>query len=179
LKNLKVFSSLCGTDAAKRVALVTTMWNQVPASAQAQMATREKELEGEFWSHLVAAGVLIRRFDGTTANAWKIVSSVIKKHTPAEAVKLQRELVDLRHRLSETEAAKVLYSSLMQGMASHKELLARLEKHARNNKDSQEEARIKIQIEEVNKQIDNSFNALKDLKIPIGRRIALFFSRGV
>jgi hypothetical protein len=178
MKSLNVFSGLCGTYSAKRVALVTTMWDQVPPSAEAQMELREDELRVGFWSTLIQAGVGVYKFDTRTPNqSWKIVASVLEKNFPPQAVLLQEELVDLRHRLSETAAAKVLYNSLMQSMATHKDLLLRLEKHAHANQDSKEAARLKNLIEDVNTQIDKSFKGLQELTIPLARRIALWFSR--
>jgi hypothetical protein len=162
----------------KRVALVTTMWDQVPSSVKAQMEAREEELRNEYWTHFVKAGVQIHRFDTRIPNRpWEIVTSILEKNHPAEAILLQKELVDLRHDLSETEAAKLLYSNLMQGMAAHKDMLIRLERNAHASRDSKEEARLKSEIEEVNRQIDKSFEALKRLKVPLGRRIALWFRR--
>jgi hypothetical protein len=155
------------------------MWDEVANTAQAQMLmeTREKELVDKHWSNLVGAGARVLRFTGNALSAWSIVATVIENHDSSEAIQLQQELVDLRRRLSETEAAKALYSSLMRGMEEHKRLLVRLEKYAHSKKDAKEEARLRSQIEEVNKQIDHSFKALDELKIPLGRRIALWFRR--
>lgn len=155
------------------------MWDKVPPNKLADMGNRENELKSEYWSKLIDAGASINRSDKKAPSAWNIVTRTIEQHDNAEAVQLQRELVDLRYRLSETEAAKALYDSLMKGVDVHKELLVKLEKHARGSNDQQEAARLRDQIEEVNKQMERSFEALKDLKIPFGRRIVLFFTRGI
>ena len=166
LKSLNVFQKICGLEPAKRVAFVTTMWDRVPPNPKVLPEVRENQLKSTFWSSLIEKGASVHRFDKITENAWKIVDDVLKNNSGSStAVQLQKELVDQRLHRFETEAAKVLYDSLTEGMEAHKNLLMRLEEHARTSNDSKEEAQLKAQIEELNKQIKQSYQGLEDLKI--------------
>jgi hypothetical protein len=71
---------ICGTDFAKRVSLVTTMWDQISASAQAEMEIREERLISECWSSLTKNGSQIHRFDASTSRGqpWAIVNRVLE-----------------------------------------------------------------------------------------------------
>ncbi|KAF4588345.1 hypothetical protein EYR38_010313 [Pleurotus pulmonarius] len=74
LKNLKMFAQLCGTIAAERVMLVTTMWDRIK---QAEVGVkREAELKGKFWKDLIDKGAKVERFHGSFESAWAIIGSL-------------------------------------------------------------------------------------------------------
>ena len=70
LKNLQVFSALCGTDAMKKAVVVTTMWDK---TTRERGLRREHELKTVFLPEVMAAGCGVKRFDNTYESAWSII----------------------------------------------------------------------------------------------------------
>ncbi|KAG6814645.1 hypothetical protein H0H87_008295 [Tephrocybe sp. NHM501043] len=60
-KNRTFFERLCGKGAAKKIVLLTTMWDSV---TQGDGIVREEELKHTFWSDMVHAGSAVMRASG-------------------------------------------------------------------------------------------------------------------
>ena len=107
-KNLIMFKQLCGTDALKKVILVTTMWDKV-SSDEAVM--REKELidTPEFWGWMLGKGSSCHRHNNTERSARDIVH-LLANHNAPIATELQRQLVDEKRTLDQTSAGRELQS---------------------------------------------------------------------
>ena len=61
LKNIHTLEAMCGVRAMRNVALVTTMWNEVPMEVAQR---RERYLFEEFWLRMLRDGVEILPFQG-------------------------------------------------------------------------------------------------------------------
>ncbi|KAH7114770.1 hypothetical protein B0J13DRAFT_681560 [Dactylonectria estremocensis] len=109
-KNLIMFKKLCGPDALKRVILVTSMWDKVPAE---EGTRREEELLNteEFWGYMMSKGSTCRRHSNTLASAREIVQC-LTKHSSAITTNIQQELVDEKRTLEDTSAGRELESEL-------------------------------------------------------------------
>ncbi|KAL2867705.1 P-loop containing nucleoside triphosphate hydrolase protein [Aspergillus lucknowensis] len=131
-KNLIMFRQLCGQDALKKVILVTTMWDKVPA---AEGARREKELidTPEFWGWMLGKGSSCHRHNNTEASARSIVAR-LSNHKAPITTDLQRQLVDEHKSLDQTSAGREL-----QG-----ELLKEKEKWARERREIEEQMKAAI-----------------------------------
>src|SRR5882762_770031 len=70
LKNLKLFSRLCGQEAMPNVVIATTMWDVIK---EERGAVREADLRKNFWMDMLAEGCSTARFDNTYETAWNIV----------------------------------------------------------------------------------------------------------
>ncbi|KAI6009961.1 hypothetical protein EDC04DRAFT_837757 [Pisolithus marmoratus] len=95
--SFQIFAKLVGNEAADRVRLVTTMWDEpeVPSRVLA-MEDRENRLTEGQWAPLMRAGAVYARFDNTPESAWGIVRGL---GMGKKALLLQRELVDMRKTL--------------------------------------------------------------------------------
>ncbi|KAI6101775.1 hypothetical protein EDD16DRAFT_1648373 [Pisolithus croceorrhizus] len=79
-QSFQLLYRLCGNEAADRVQLVTTMWDEVDESEAVEV---EETLKGTHWQSFMQAGAQPRRFDNTSESAWNIT------------LLLQKELVDM------------------------------------------------------------------------------------
>jgi hypothetical protein len=76
LKNLHVFSGLCGMEKMPTVVLMTTFWGGVEEDIG---ATREAELKATFWKDMLENGCTTRRFDGGYQAAWDILGHLLSR----------------------------------------------------------------------------------------------------
>ncbi len=72
-KDLKMFSQLCGTAAAERVVLATTMWGSIKQEAGLR---REDELKSKYWKDMIDKKAQIARFEASYDSAWAIIGSL-------------------------------------------------------------------------------------------------------
>ncbi|KAG6330143.1 hypothetical protein ID866_8947 [Astraeus odoratus] len=171
-KNLDLFAKMCGDKAAKRVRMVTTMWDN--AVNQTIAKTREKQLEKDFWRPLLDAGAQHKRFQNTFKDAWDIVDELVGER---EVLLLQEELVDASRHLNETTAGKALYSQFQRLLYEQKETIKQLEREARAQEDPELVQQLHAEYEKVEVQLRKTWDDMEKLKIPLSRRIVLFFSK--
>ncbi|KAF5321122.1 hypothetical protein D9619_000482 [Psilocybe cf. subviscida] len=109
-RNFDVFEKLCGEDACKSIVLGTTKWTRVPANEQEIAGKKEKQLRNRFWIDMISKGSTIMRVDDkdTNASPWNLVEAVLLRKSNSPTLLIQTELVELRKRLPQTEAATVL-----------------------------------------------------------------------
>lgn len=93
MQSFRLITRLCGNEAADRVRLVTTMWDQVEKSMAEEM---QKKLVSGQWRSLIKAGARPERFNNTSEAAWSIVQGLgnTKKTLP-----IQKEPVTICGRL--------------------------------------------------------------------------------
>jgi len=151
-KSLAMFGKLCGNEAVKNVTLATTKWSRVFGD---EGPRRETQLSETYWKRMLNLGSHMARFTDTPESAWDIVELIIEKK-PIDALLIQEELVDLQRNLPETEAGKTLHSTL-------KELAQKLEEDQESD--------------ETMKRLQAVHEQLRELKIPLSRRLVIFFSR--
>jgi len=171
-KNLRMFANLCGDDMLGNVVLVTTMWSNVKPEVGAE---RERQLQQEFWKPMIDQGSVVKRFDCTYKRAWDIVNVLIGR-AQREAVLLQEEIVDLGRKLSETEAGKTLYNALQRLLAEQKETVRMLQEEAKIQDNPKLAKELEKEYDKIQRELDKTFEDMKRLKIPFGRRFALLFS---
>jgi hypothetical protein len=147
-----MFGKLCGNEAAKNVTLATTKWDRV---SRDEGLRREEQLCKTYWKRMLDLGSHMARFTDTPESAWDIVKLIIDKE-PIDSLLIQEELVDLRRNLPETEAGRTLHSTL-------KELAQKLEEDQES--------------EDTMKRLQAVHEQLRELKIPLSRRLVIFFSR--
>ena len=66
LKNLQIFTSLCGQKAMPNVVIATTMWGKVE---KREGEEREEELKSDFWRDMLANGCRTERFENSYESA--------------------------------------------------------------------------------------------------------------
>jgi hypothetical protein len=109
---LSMLEAFCGYEAAKNVVVVTTKWSDAFESLGEK---HEKKLS-EHLSGLFRHGMRKARFwhENGRTSAWDIIDSILKQG-PINSIQIQRDLVDLRRLLKDTEAGISLGSHIKHG----------------------------------------------------------------
>jgi len=157
LKNLKMFEKLCGNEALSRVALITTMWDEVVKSVAEE---RERELVREYWGPMLSSGSHTARFHGSSESVYKIIYPFLFRHDGAldtmhrATLLLQNEIVEQSRVLPETQAGRQLYTELETQVAHQQRILTQMKENmgatklcpaeARQLMDEYEQARLKV-----------------------------------
>ncbi|KAJ2936891.1 hypothetical protein H1R20_g205, partial [Candolleomyces eurysporus] len=130
LKNLDIFTKLCGEKAMNLVRLVTTKWERLDTVRQGE--DRLSELQESFWKPLIEDGALthqVRPENGphfhyppptlsstdsiTFEDPWGIITNILTFTDERDRkIQIQDELVSQRRFLIETEAGQSVGSSL-------------------------------------------------------------------
>ncbi|KAI6006316.1 P-loop containing nucleoside triphosphate hydrolase protein [Pisolithus orientalis] len=192
-KNLDLFGRLCGDNAAQCVRLVTTMWdNQKPGNEEI-VQNRVSQLEGNFWEPLISLGARHEKFLNTQGSAWNIINGLVERRTPlvqgniAAARKLdeastgnvlliQEEMVDAEKKLNETSAGRALYSRFRQLLREQQKILKQLA-DALVEKDPSGAEQLRAEYGEIEAAMLKTEDEMERMKIPLARRIALFFGK--
>ncbi|KAF9489932.1 hypothetical protein BDN71DRAFT_249534 [Pleurotus eryngii] len=77
-KRSKTFAQICGTSAADRLVLVTTMWGCVRSDIGRR---REESLKNGYWKGLIDRNAKVARFDATFESAQNIIRSIYEPLT--------------------------------------------------------------------------------------------------
>jgi len=173
-KNIRMFGELCGSSAAHCVILATTMWDRTQHNTA---ELRENQLRDNFWKPMMDRGSHIERFANTPQSARMILDKLIGAQSNRETLLLQEELVDLRRRLNETKAGVSLYNSLQKLLLEQKKTIRSLQAQAISQNDVRLSTALEKEYKRVEQQLEQTFTQVRALEIPIGRRIALMFSR--
>ncbi|PPQ66132.1 hypothetical protein CVT24_000219 [Panaeolus cyanescens] len=104
---MNAFQSIAGPNALERVALVTTMWNDLRNKKIG--IEREAQLMNMHWRPMILRKVtMIGRFDAEDRNgAVKIIMEMVEKNNKTVMLQLQDELTNKRINLPSTSAEKV------------------------------------------------------------------------
>ncbi|KAL4077511.1 hypothetical protein J3A83DRAFT_4155681, partial [Scleroderma citrinum] len=102
LTGLRLAAALCGNEAADRMRLVTTMWDDVDTELAQDTEDRMKD---DVWESLLSAGSRYERFYNTGDSAWNIVLGL---GDARKALLIQREVVDMKMELAQTNVGKRL-----------------------------------------------------------------------
>jgi hypothetical protein len=100
MKNLRLFSSLCGQKAMPHVVIVTTMWGKVNRE---EADEREDLLKREVWKEMLGDGCKLARFEDTYESAWNIVGSLMQKKSGTR-LRIQKEMGTMGKPLNQTQA---------------------------------------------------------------------------
>ena len=170
-KNLQLFGRLCGDVPLPRVRLVTTMWDSVKDHSAGKR--REAELISDFWQPLITGGASAVRFKNTDESAWKIVDELIDTTGSKDELLLQEELVEQHKHLNETEAGKVLYSRFQKLLTEQRNTLKELADQAKLQNNPALATSLQEEYNKVSAQLEQTFEEMKAMKIPLSRRILL------
>ena len=165
---LDVFSRLCGDSALDKVILATTMWDVVK---EKEGAERELDLRRVFWKKMISQGSNMFRFTGTYESAWDIVRHILQPRILPLSLLIQQELIDLQKLLPETEAGQCLREALEHILEKQKEMAREL----KDDQNLQQDEELRREYEDNQKKIRSTLAQIKNLKIPLSRRIARLF----
>ncbi|KAL5638270.1 hypothetical protein ACGC1H_005078 [Rhizoctonia solani] len=136
-RHMNMFKALCGNDAFKNVVYVTNMWSEPPTEDE---VLREEELRNtsEFFGEPLANGAQVARHNNTPQSALNIIRKILGRGQVV--TRLQRQLVDDKTPLEETDVGQVIGKDLEDDLQKQQkemdELKAEKEKaSAANNQD--------------------------------------------
>jgi len=99
MKNLRIFSNLCGQQAMPNVVIVTTMWSFIPEELG---TTRENDLKQEVWKDMLGDGCRIMRFKDTYQSSWDIVGNIAQKDSGTSLL-IQEEMGTVGRSFNQTK----------------------------------------------------------------------------
>jgi len=108
-RGLEIFKRLCGHENYKAICMTTTGWERIDVS-KGNDRLQELSMASEFWGDVRDFGGSISKLFNNRKSAMTIVDHVLrdkKKYILA----IQREMVDEKKQLHETEAGKVLHEA--------------------------------------------------------------------
>ncbi|KAI0696930.1 P-loop containing nucleoside triphosphate hydrolase protein [Cytidiella melzeri] len=138
-KNLNMFRKLCGEDALRNVAFVTTMWDQEDPE---RAAARERELASrdEFFKPMLSQGATMYRHYNSVASAQGILSKLVSGLSNPVTLQIQRELAEKDVNIADTAAGKELMreqKALVKKQVMELEQVQHELKEARESQDAQ------------------------------------------
>ncbi|KAF3901847.1 hypothetical protein AA313_de0208849 [Arthrobotrys entomopaga] len=129
LRNLRMFKQLCGANNLDSVVLATTHWTNAEGARipEATGAERVKELvqTDGFWGGMIERGSKVVRHDGSRESALEIVGSLVKRSVRV-VLDIQRQLIDQKMNLDDTDAAQALQEELIRERKAFQEKLSEL-----------------------------------------------------
>ncbi|EKM78776.1 hypothetical protein AGABI1DRAFT_75265 [Agaricus bisporus var. burnettii JB137-S8] len=172
LKNLHMFGKLCGNAAMSRVTLVTTMWDQVQDRRIAQ--DHELELKENFWKPMLVLGSKMVRFENSLKSAKEIVDGIVAEKGEREILLLQEELVDLKKRLYETHAGRMLYETLQKLLDEQKASIDKLMEQIQNEGNPQLIEKLRKERLKIENDLQSALQGIQELRVPLSRKFLLF-----
>jgi len=162
-----MFRSICGEDALHNIVLGTTKWELgVPHSA-----LRHDQLLAEYWKPLLDKGAKAVPIQGPVS-ARKVIEEIIapgaQKVVKEIVLQIQREMVDKKKIIPETQAGKELRFTLQEVLDMQKKLL---------RMDSQGDEDLQAQHQEAEEKVKLLVGQIQRLKIPLSRQFRSFFKK--
>ena len=179
-RNIRMFASLCGPEAMKNVAIVTTRWDELQGDEQLQAAGKtETELLGRHFKDFTDGQAQVHRHYNTLPSAQAIMSSLLRC-PPIGKIQVVAEILSGKT-LPKTGAGLELKEQLVQLMSHYEDELNRLSNEFQaaiqfdNNAHEEEIAKMRRELEKVKKDHE----ALQLLtKVKRGKKFRrLFWSR--
>lgn len=173
LRNLRMFTQLCGSNNLKSVILATTHWTDkegksVPESV-GQARVKELEETEEFWGGMIARGSRVEKHDGSKTSATKIVSGLVNRQTRV-TLDIQRQLVDEHRNLYDTDAGQALQRELIEERKRSEARLAELKldmDFALQEKDKKWQEQIQRDRADFEAKIHKGYTETEELKTDI------------
>jgi hypothetical protein len=110
------------------------------------------------------------RFEG---GAKAIVDKLVAEKRERETLLLQEELVDLKKRLNEAHAGRMLYDALQKLVAGREASMKKLNARIKNNPQLFE--RFRKEQTKIEEDLQRALDGIRELRVPLSRRILLFF----
>ncbi|KIK51369.1 hypothetical protein GYMLUDRAFT_50604 [Collybiopsis luxurians FD-317 M1] len=132
-RNFTMFQKLCGIDAVKNVAIVTTRWDKEKESI-AVARYNELSTNPQFFQPILEKGGKIFRHDRGVQSAQNILRHIISQ-TPIPLL-IQHEIVNDHKHLVETAAGAELHREIMEQVEEHRKELAEIIEEMEQSGDS-------------------------------------------
>lgn len=170
-RNLRMFQKLCGLDAMKNVAIVTTMWDKVASPDEGSRREKELEEKDNLFKPLVARGAKMMRHNGTSGTASNVIDYLLKQG--ATTTQIVREIAE-KKALVDTEAGAELQAEIRTLLKRHKEEIQQMEEEIKNAKQGDTAA-----LKEIEEEKGKSEDQLARLKRELEKLRCGLWDRGV
>ncbi|PPQ67558.1 hypothetical protein CVT24_002838 [Panaeolus cyanescens] len=171
-RNIRMFGKLCGSKAAEKVVIVTTMWDAVAKqdeNKQKNAQERLKELQSKYWKGLMDNHARTKEFNDEPATAMKIIGLFFNDTDTRTGLRLQQEIVDVGLPIKQTDAGIALADTLIKRMHA---LEDKIKENKRAERDLDEDGvlRLSAENESLAAEVKQIKATLKELKVnPLAR----------
>lgn len=131
IKNIRMFKKLSGDDSLASVVLATTMWGYISDSTIGEQRERQLMTESQLWKTMIDHGSSVFRQDNGRASAMRIIQYLIDRSRPV-VLDLQRELIDEKKLLGQTEAGQEITSEIEKQRQHYDKRLKQLEQELKD-----------------------------------------------
>ncbi|KDR82105.1 hypothetical protein GALMADRAFT_207430 [Galerina marginata CBS 339.88] len=170
-RNLEMLEHMCGEAALPKVILGTTKWAVLSKPEIA--SAHEAELQEQHWLPLTEKGSTVQRFEDTHESAKTFLDTILlnfRRDNLCEiALQIQHELAVDKKIIPETEAGKKLRYTLRE----LKEIVEE-QKRRQASKAGNGDPEARASLDELQQKIEKIKQQIRNLKIPIGRRLRSF-----
>jgi GTP-binding protein EngB required for normal cell division len=173
LRNLRMLGKLCGTEPAKRVIFVTTMWDKISPD---RGTGRETDLKSHYFKPMLDLGAVAARFTNTHESACGIISRLFMLLEEQKVTLIQEEMVMIQRELAETKAAEEVLTDLQKLLRDHKQTIEALKREAERADNQQMIASLNKELADIQQRMEKTFREVQKLKIPFSRRIRRLFA---
>jgi hypothetical protein len=156
------------------VLLVTTMWKHVPPEVGAD---REAQLLSEFWGNMISNKCLAKRFGDSHESAWKLLDSN-EEVLSANALPAP-DAVDQPRHLKSKEATVTLNKQLERLIKDQKRTSKRITTLTDSGGSQTTRQELARRVAELDNKIAQTVQRMRELGLPIKRRILKWFYRNV
>jgi hypothetical protein len=127
VKNLLMFKALCGDQSFRHVTFATTMWSEMEANDTMNLGNkRQLELEENYWAEMIRLGSIVKKHNRGRSTAIEIVRMLTTRADTSIILAIQRQLVDERRTLEDTDAGKVVCDEIVLAKEKFRQELADL-----------------------------------------------------
>lgn len=115
VQGLKVFKAMCGAEAFHGITMATTFWDKVGTEGmqQADKSWIELQRNVNFWKELIDGGCSKQMLSAGRTSAMQVVQGIASRNTRM-VLRMQRQLVDEKLLIYETDAGKELQDAWFQ-----------------------------------------------------------------
>lgn len=131
IKNIRMFKKLSGGDSLASVVLATTMWGYISDITIGEQRERQLITESQLWKAMIDQGSSVFRQDNGRASAMRIIQYLIDRSRPV-VLDLQRELIDEKKLLGQTEAGQEITSEIEKQKQHYDKRLKQLEQELKD-----------------------------------------------
>jgi len=144
------------------------MWDEVDEDVG---AAREEELKSNYWKSMISRDSSTGRFIGTRDSAFRLIAPLLDEASSRNELLLQKELVDLDLKLSETHAGQKLRSEIRYVAKQQQELLRQIREELKNPENATSLQALMEEYEELRKTSGSLLQQMADLQVPLGRQL--------
>ena len=159
-RNSRMLGKLCGDRVVNKVAFVTTMWDK---GNEEKYKSRERDLLQNYWKKMIEHGVSTDRFSNTLESAWRIIDTILKQQ--------ETEILPL----IEEEVERTSYTDLQKRLVEQRKAFYSLLERAQQESNWELTGRIESELKRIQQEFDQSFQEIKPVKIPFGKKVMSSF----